>query len=995
MLAFPRLPPVMAIVPNHSCMKNIIGIASLALSLPFAANPAEPIAHFEVAQRGQDYALWHRVNYVTNQAGRTVACTNTYKALETGKHYWANGQWLESREEIHIVPGGALATNTPHKVSFSANIKSPVSVAVTTPAGKTLKIRPLGLAYFDFHSEDQVLIAELKDSIGQLITTNQVCYSDAFSNVLTDVRYAVRKSGIEQDVVLRQRPPLPEDYGMNPTTTWLLMLTEFIDPPSDVQVVQELRRGWTQSTVDRLIKIAGMHIGQGTAFSLGLGQDRRAGVPVQKHWEVMEGRTFLIEEVPFPRIVRHLRNLQAATTPPGSRPPRRLASKDLTLPPVLAGDATASRSIQLASTRPINQGLVLDFPLESAGDVLLKADETYLVTGTVNLTNLVIEGGTVVKYNTNSSINVIGPIQCLTGPYRPATFTAIDDDSIGTSMSTGPLNGTYADCALSLSQSNVLAYLNIRYANAAIYCINGDCSLTHSQFISCGVGLHCEHATFGNYNQLMCRVGYAYYGSHFNGVIQHLTCDQADSLIEDWDYSYDPDCHGGMPSSSITLINSLTTGLLNGYGGDLVGHDDVPITLDHVRDFSTGNGVFQTVGAGAYYLVDGSTNRDAGTPTINGGNLYQTTTYPPIVYSNVLISTDTEFGPQAQRDIDTPDLGFHYPSADVACKYLWVTNATLRLKPGTTLATFGPYGIGLLSGSRIVSEGTPTSPNRITRYNTVQECSTTNWNLRGDSIHGTWYGAASAQAHFRFTDWSMPAQEGRHFSIPLGYTTVISFSDCEFRGGSLLFQAPAVAFTNCLFERSEGYIEGAFGGLSPTFQNCLFWAGSLYLNNADDATWTFRDNLFDRTLISQEANNLDAAYNGYTPGTNRLRPTNGNDVVASVIYQSGPLGSYYQPTDSAFLNKGSTNANLLGLYHYTTQIDQTKETNTVVDIGYHYVAAESAGNPLDADGDGVPDYLEDYNGNGAVNSGETDWQDPSDLGLKVLITTPKRNSTLP
>ena len=57
-----------------------------------------------------------------------------------------------------------------------------------------------------------------------------------------------------------------------------------------------------------------MIIGQGTGYSLGLGQSRRAGVPVQKHWTVIDGRTILIEEVPFTRIVPQLRGLQASGT---------------------------------------------------------------------------------------------------------------------------------------------------------------------------------------------------------------------------------------------------------------------------------------------------------------------------------------------------------------------------------------------------------------------------------------------------------------------------------------------------------------------------------------------------------------------------------------------------------------------------------------------------------------------------------------------------------
>ena len=71
------------------------------------------------------------------------------------------------------------------------------------------------------------------------------------------------------------------------------------------------------------------------------------------------------------------------------------------------------------------------------------------------------------------------------------------------------------------------------------------------------------------------------------------------------------------------------------------------------------------------------------------------------------------------------------------------------------------------------------------------------------------------------------------------------------------------------------------------------------------------------------------------------------------------------------------------------------EGSGYLDIGYHYIATYANGIPIDGDSDGVPDYLEDTNGNGLVDSGESDWASPIDLGVHVMITRPSGSSTLP
>jgi hypothetical protein len=191
-----------------------------------------------------------------------------------------------------------------------------------------------------------------------------------------------------------------------------------------------------------------------------------------------------------------------------------------------------------------------------------------------------------------------------------------------------------------------------------------------------------------------------------------------------------------------------------------------------------------------------------------------------------------------------------------------------------------------------------------------------------------------------------------------------------------------------------------------------FWARFAIANNQHVRliAQTFIDlQVESDTLSVSGAGTITAANNGYRSGLSAISGDSSPKTGLVADYQVGPmanhfgyLGTFYYPTSGSstsltnLVNAGSRTASAASLYHYTTRVDQTKDSSTV-DIGFHYIALDGNDDPNDSDSDGLPDYFEDRNGNGSStpDNNETAWQDSSDLGLQVIITEPKSNSNIP
>ncbi len=942
-------------------------------------------------ERGPHHKVWARAAAATNHLGAIHYRTNSYTELQTGTSVLDpnTGQWRDSSPDFELTPDGhAVAAHCPHQVIVAPSLLAPEGIVdLLTPGGAVrLRSAVLGLSLFDPVSGKSLQIASARECAGRQTAPNAITFFDAFDGLKADVRLRNEVGQFHQEVLLNEKltPKQLERLGFDARTARLEVWTEFLAPPRpsvrsvllQAETNAVLRATMAEpDTVDQFLGWGSMRMTRGKTFAEG--QAGRSAV-VFKQWLQSGGRSFLVEAATYASLQPLLDALPATRTAAlepkqsstrlfaGRAPPQRVQPRE--------NRAVQIAKLGAAGTRPTGPQVVLDYVLldSTQTNLTLQADTTYYIAGTVATDRLTVEGGTVVKYtNTPQATIVADEVVCRTASYRPATFTSKDLDSIGEPIngSTGnPAGGYYGSIALDLTTATSAVVSNVNFSYLSNALAGTGILLRDAQIIDCSAGFAPPRSAPILRNVLIYRVGtlVAALDPKEQGgddlTAEHVTAHYCTNLMADL-------------TSIVSLTNCLFAGVSNWQC--LAAYTNNSVFLD------SDAGVFQTVGAASHYLADNSPYRNAGTTNINPdllAGLRHKTTYPPIVYSYLILSADTTLGPQAQRDTDALDLGYHYNLIDHAFSFVCLSNITFRLLPGTAAATFGAYGLAAQCGARLLSEGTPSRPNHIVRYNMVQECANTNWNGSGSSVLGGWWGWPSpSQVRFRFTDWSMPAQDGAHFQ-PWAYAMAASFSDCQFRGGRLDVLLPSLELTNCLLERVKVLLDDDSMGtdISPVIRNCLFFGGTLTLNHYNWDTWLFRDNLFDQTSIVTNIYGaaLDLAFTGYTPGSTWLMPTNANDVVAGIAWQTGPLGNYYQPTNSAFLTNGSIAANLVGLYHYTVLTNQVKETTNMVSIGFHYVATDtSTGQPYDYDEDGFPDYLEDASGDGDFGGGDlSDWR---------------------
>jgi len=969
---------------------------------------------YRPVELGPHHRVMQRIAEVPDESGSLQPRTNSYVELGNAMHVWSQAEqkWLPADDEIEILEDRAVARKSQHQVTFAGNLNDPNgTVDLLTPDGKRLRTRVMGLAYTEADTGKSAFIAETKDTQGFVVGRNQVTYLDAFDSVKADLRYTTRRSLFEADVILREKLPDPTEFGLRPEATrlevWTAILNEDVQP--EVKPLQ--REGPNGQENDIVLDFGVMQIGPGKAFDL---DDPDAGHPldfhhdaidVSKEMAVADGQRFLIESVSYAeakpqidalpppqaklRIDPQQRERVVARAGPQARAlPVRLVDKEIrpSQPKRLL-----MAKVPLASRQ---RGFAIDWVgVNTATNFTFKGDTTYYVMNEVYLSQTtIIEGGTVIKYARDNPpsnyvwVMAFGPIICKTSAFRPALLTAVDDHTVGEVIGSGTLTGTYGRYALiayNVGTPVELSYLRFLHQYVGLeLSYNSGHQVKHCQFVNCANGVLANYTGASVRNTLFHQADTTALNCINSALTgEHLTVNVVNKVF--WNQS----------ASTLLLTNCLLAAITTPTS-DYTNH--------HGVNLSSGSGVFQTVGAGAHYLAANSPYRNypQASPNINAqlaADLKTKTTYAPVLLVNNITASSTTLAPVVQRDTDALDLGYHYESLDYLLSEVTLSNATLLLTNGVAIGTYGSRGIYLGAGAKLVSEGTPTSPNRLGHVRRVQE----SLSLVNGGVNQAWLAFSSSgppkpELRLIYSDLSVFGTfYDRHLGVSATYYSSgeIYLSDCYLRGAFVDFYNPNanglnVTMRNNFCERinfNHTQDNATYQNFPLNVYNNVFLGGFLYYNYGHSGTtWNVKDNYFDSEQLNRSGSTFSAANNGYKSGLAPFSNDPWPKTIAVSDFQNGAmnvhlgyLGNHYYPTTgtnlAALRSWGSRYADAAGLWHHTLTVDQIKDTGWV-DVGFHYVALNGSNLPVDTDSDGKPDYAEDKDGDGVFDSGETDWQ---------------------
>jgi hypothetical protein len=1015
-------------------------IGGVCHSQPTALQPVQQFpsagGDYAVTQVGPHSRVWQ------NSSGQSVT------EIATGMNFWNGSEWTPSDASFAVSADGSsfVATKIQDPTQIAANINTQGAVTAVTPDGVTLRSTPIAIELYDRASGLSAVVATITNSTGVLVDPQHAVYTNAFvgGGFSAAVVYSLPDTGsFHQDVVFTGFNPGfdPTVWGFEAASTNTLeiqIITEFygtVPQPQtqerDLYVEQNpaVRASMVSpDVIDYTLDFGHYVFGPGRAYTVSASPGTGGGVTVTKDFVTVSGRTFLVESFSYRAIAGMLQSLPpvgvatASVTHPRRAVKTRLAAASV---PLIRDAKKASQEkstpakisvLTTAEKASMPRGVSVDYSVTVSSTVepkVYSADTTYFVSGPVYETSQVTMESAVFKYPTSAGyIEVESGLTLSTTNYRTAIFTAADDNSAGSPLSSSiwsgytgtPTSHLYGFAGLYLTTSGNVALNNLRfcYLNVAIEIFADTAgqtlTLSHSQFVDCTDGVYVEGGngsntnaslTFTLYNCLMANVGTPF-------VINEIVLTQSgyNCTMDTCTNLFNVSVASGAIRFTNSIFSSLTSkgtlGSLTLIGSSDVFYKSTGATFGTFNTLSASP--YVTAGAGNYYITNNSsylTNGSTVIPAALLAQLQMKTTQAPLWLTNTF-PYSTIITPVVPRDTAGTALGWHYDSIDYLASCGLSISNTLTLTNGVALAYYDNKGIFLPHYTQLYSQGTPNQRNYLVYYGLVQDqpiSINTNVALGVAAPFSSSLPDSKGPAIFlRFTTICAPTGETNLLNTgdasPYEGVHAISLRDCEIYGSGAIWamndntNTPTVELTNNVFYRVPFAITN---NATISCVNNLFYGTT----NANEFAVVIRhltgaspnanqDNVYNGVTASLDGTVL--GHNGYLNGAVNVAGGTGTDNTNTIVWQAGPLGSFYQSSGGPEFQNGSTTAANLGLYHYTVLTSETPEESSTVSRGYHYVAlTNTTGLPLDSNNDGVPDYLEDTNGDGVTDDGETNW----------------------
>lgn len=457
-----------------TCVAVVFAVLVLSAVQGGLADSNNHVGAFNTLERGPHHKVIAAVRLVTNSVGGVEVLTNRVTIVANGLHRRQGEAWADASPTLVKSNAAFYYVGAAFEARFPATLNSE-ALQIRMPDGERLEMTVIGLAYFDWTLQTNVLIGGIIEKPAAIVESNQVAYADCFDDVRGDVIYRCEKGAIRQNINVREQLPPPEAWGLNATSTFLVVLSEIHQGPR-AQIRKKSFPSLAGVLADEDIRIGSMRFIPGEAFLKFNGKQEK-GTRVAKQHSEIKGRKILFEKVPLTNIRSQLQQLPPAggfstnsstagvTNSSTAHKKRFFAAGSLPEPERLVGK---SRRQQLAWLPDSQTSFVIDWDLVVNADQMNFNNGTYIVDGDVYVYDGYFSPDAVIKYTRESSLHLDTFHWNGSGEER-AIMTSINDTSVGDSADEyqdweSPYDGEYGpalivDAAdLSLAQSKFHVY---------------------------------------------------------------------------------------------------------------------------------------------------------------------------------------------------------------------------------------------------------------------------------------------------------------------------------------------------------------------------------------------------------------------------------------------------------------------------------------------------------------------------------------------------------